>query len=297
MNMWKNWDKHRRINMLIICAILIFVIGCGSSLYLSAYEVDSTNYDICSPKIAQPIQIVQLTDLHNRTFGKNNQTLISMAEAQSPDLILITGDQLNLDEEDTSVSVETVVALCEIAPVYFSLGNHEVEYEKNFGTDVKALFESAGATVLEREYIDLQINGQNIRIGGIYGYCLPEKYFETGEADAEECAWLNEFQNTDAYTILMCHMPVSWLINDGLDEWNIDCVFSGHTHGGQVIIPCVGGLYGPDLGWFPGYLQGLYYSKDGSKTLVLSRGLGTTGMIPRFNNVPELVVVDIVPEQ
>ena len=63
----ENRDEHRRINKIIICAILIVVIGCGSSLYLSAYEIDSTNYDICSSKIAQPIQIVQLTDLHNRT--------------------------------------------------------------------------------------------------------------------------------------------------------------------------------------------------------------------------------------
>ena len=268
-----NSPKRIPIRIILSISLIGLLVLSVSELIVSKYVLKCSNYTIESNKMATDIRIVHLSDLHNSELGEDNSRLLDMTRQQSPDLILITGDQLNLDEEDTSVAVDTVAALCEIAPVYFSFGNHEVEYQKNFGTDVKVLFESVGATVLEREYVDLQINGQNIRIGGIYGYCLPEKYFETGEADAEECAWLNEFQNTDAYTILMCHMPVSWLINDGLDEWDIDCVFSGHTHGGQVIIPYVGGLYGPDLGWFPGYLQGLYHSKDGSKTLVLSRGL------------------------
>ena len=286
MQRWK-WK-----NILFIGLILLGVPG--TSLFRSKYSLGLSEYEICSNRIVSDIRIVQLTDLHNSTFGDNNADLIALVQEQNPDLILITGDQLNSGEENTSIATNSISALCQIAPVYVSLGNHEVEYQQSYNTDIKALYEQAGATVLEREYVDTEVNGQQLRIGGIYGYCLPARYLETNEADPEECAFLSEFQDTDRYTVLLTHMPVCWLINDGINEWDIDCVFSGHVHGGEVILPFIGGMYAPDFGWFPGKLEGVYTSDDGTKNLVLSRELGTTEVIPRFNNIPEIVVVDLM---
>ena len=172
----------------------------------------------------------------------------------------------------------------------------ELEYEQNYGTDITALYESAGATVLNYEYKDITINSQPLRIGGIYGYCLPDKYLETGEADPGECKFLWDFENTDRYKILLSHLPIAWLKNDGLEEWDIDCVFSGHLHGGQVILPGIGGVYAPDMGWFPGQLKGIFDSEDGKRHLVLSSGLGNTELVPRFNNIPEIVCVELIPD-
>lgn len=265
-------------------------------IYQSKHMLTCTSYSIRTDKIQESIRLVQITDLHNSMFGEKNQDLVDLASKQSPDLILITGDLLKSKELNTDIATDLISDLSKIAPVYVSLGNHEVEYQQNYGTDIAQLYEDAGAVVLDRQYQDLEVNGQEIRLGGIYGYCLPEKYLETNEADPEECAFLSDFQNTDLYTILMCHMPVCWLLNDGLDEWDVDCIFSGHVHGGQVILPLIGGVYAPDMGWFPGRLQGLYSSADGSSMMVLSTGLGNTESVPRFNNIPEVVTVDIFPK-
>lgn len=277
--------------LFLAAAVLI-----GWSLFQSKYGLTCTPYKIYTDKIREPIRVLQLTDLHNSTFEKDNRELIELSAAQAPDLILITGDLLNAGESETGIATDLISELCGIAPVYVSMGNHELEHQARFGVDPAELYEAAGAVALEKQYEDVTVNGQPIRLGGIYGYCLPEKYLETDEADPEECAFLTEFQNTDRYTILLCHIPVCWMINDGLNEWNVDCVFSGHTHGGQVVLPLVGGIYAPDLGWFPGKLEGLYPSEDGSKTMVLSRGLGNSVLLPRWNNVPELVIVDILPQ-
>lgn len=279
-----------------IVVLLIVGLVIKNNLYESEYSLSSISYEIKADKIQKSIRLVQITDLHNSIFGDNNQNLLDLVAEQAPDLILITGDLLNSDESETDTATNLISGLGSIAPVYVSLGNHEVEYQQNYGIDITQLYEDIGAVVLDRQYQDLEVNGQKVRLGGIYGYCLPEKYLETNEANPEECAFLSDFQNTDLYTILMCHMPVCWMINDGLDEWDVDCVLAGHVHGGQVILPLIGGVYAPDMGWFPGKLQGLYSSEDGSSTMVLSTGLGNTESVPRFNNIPEVVTVDILPK-
>lgn len=295
-NRVRSFRQHKWNTAVAFIVLMIFVLWVGEEFYCSKHFLTSVLYKIQTTELDEPIRVVQITDLHNSVFGEKNEELIDLVSEQSPDLIIITGDLLNSNETKTDIAVELIVDLCQIVPVYVSIGNHEVEYQQNYGTDIAQLYADAGAVVLDRQYQDLEVNGQKIRLGGIYGYCLPEKYLETNEADPEECAFLSDFQNTDLYTILMCHMPVCWLLNDGLDEWDVDCIFSGHVHGGQVILPLIGGVYAPDMGWFPGRLQGLYSSSDGSSTMVLSTGLGNTESVPRFNNIPEVVTVDILPK-
>lgn len=284
----------KRASLALLLTFLALLAWC---LLGSQYALEVTNYVLSSPKLTAPIRVVQLTDLHNSEFGENNERLVRMVARQHPDLILMTGDMLNGREDKTEIAVNLVQRLTEVAPVYFSYGNHEVTHEQMFGRDLTALFEEAGATVLDRTYEDVTVNGQTIRLGGIYGYCLPEKYYSSGEAKRWECEYLKEFQDTESYTLLLAHLPTCWILNDNLDIWQIDCVFSGHEHGGQIRLPLIGGLYAPDRGFFPGRSSGIYASQDGERVMVLSRGLGSGVGVPRFNNVPEIVVVDILPQR
>lgn len=271
----------------------IFLTICFS-IYASKYLLQCSYYSIYDDRIEHPFRIVHLSDLHNSVFGKNNEKLANKVLEQEPDLILITGDLINDTEEDLSIALTLLSALTESEiPVYVSYGNHESNYEAKWDTDITTVYENTGARVLHFAYEDIEVKGQKIRLGGIYGYCLAEKYLRTGEARKEEIDFLKDFQDTSLYSVLMCHMPVTWIINNSLNEWNCDLVLCGHAHGGQIRIPFVGGLYAPDQGYWCGKEAGLYYSKDQKKIMVLSRGLGSTEKIPRVNNIPEIVVIDV----
>lgn len=345
-SMTRKKKSERRIGLRI--ALLMFVILSGLlvyDIYKSNHTFEVTNYEIKSDQIQHDFRVVQLSDLHDVTFGRENEDLVEAVHEQKPDLILITGDLVNskqaikrhkiyktvVSESEVVTTLNTamnlVYRLLQIAPVYISYGNQDLEVEHLLGVDFKHLFNTIGAVVLEATvntgYVDLEINEQKIRLGGIYGHCLPEKFSQLINPD--ESDFLKKFQDTDRYTILMCHEPICWRSSGSLYDWNVDAVFSGHVHGGQIIIPGIGGVYAPDMGWFPGKLEGLFTTKEENfkevintlrtygndktdnsyyeeervykpHTLVLSRGLGNTEIIPRINNLPEVVVVDFVPQ-
>ena len=133
----------------------------------------------------------------------------------------------------------------------------------------------------------------NIGFGGLYTVYIPEDY-EVHEWDnaKEQAEFLKEMEDTERYKILLSHIPNTWMYYDTAATFDLDLIFTGHAHGGQAILPFVGGLYAPDMGYFPGRLSGVY--EKGHTQVILSRGLGSnTEVIPRFNNIPEIVEVEL----
>ena len=287
--------KGAKAAAIILAAVAVLTTTASAILSVDALSV--TECAVASNRLTAPVRIVQLTDLHNSEFGDQNSRLIRKVADQEPDLILITGDLLNQNEERTDIAEELIAGLCEISPVYVSYGNHETAYEENYHADLRTVYTAAGATVLEFDWQDVEVNGQTLRLGGLFGYCLPGELEKTGEARKNECTFLRDFQDTESYTVLLCHMPVSWIQYGSLESWDVDCVLSGHVHGGQVRLPWIGGLWAPDQGWFPGRECGLYRSEDGHRVMVLSRGLGNTDRLPRLNNIPEVLVLDLLPAE
>ena len=280
---------------LIITGVLVLVVSVILlSLLLSSEGLTVTRYRLPCEGLDRPVRIVQLSDLHNSEFGEGNARLIRRVRQQKPDLIFLTGDMLNYDEKSTDIDENLIRCLSEIAPVYASYGNHEITHEKIFTEDLHGMYSEAGAVLLESDWADVEVNGQALRIGGIYGYCVPADAPYTWEAESGVAVFMNEYQETDRIKILLCHIPHAWMKKNTLDYWDVDFVFAGHFHGGQIRIPLIGGLYAPDRGWFPGKCAGLYVGGDSANCLVLSRGLGGgTGRFPRFNNIPEIVVVEL----
>lgn len=93
--------------------------------------------------------------------------------------------------------------------------------------------------------------------------------------------------------ILLGHIPTPWLDWRYIDKYDVDLIFSGHYHGGEIKFPFVGGLYAPYVGAFPEYTEGVFKGEKG--TCILSAGLGSEHFV-RFNNPPQLVVADLVSE-
>ena len=275
--------------------ILLFLYFFISSLFLRVerYTVDA--------KLSEPIRVVHLTDLHNAEFGKNNRTLIKKVAAQEPDVIFMTGDMLDRDDENVDTVAGLVSELSRIAPVYYGYGNHETAWESRWGRDLHGILSAAGATVLESEYVDTVINGNVVRIGGYMGYwSQPHMMTHDPEQKEKEHQFFSDFRHKDlpngeeTCRLVLNHIPTGWLDWHYIDKYDTGIVFSGHYHGGMIRIPIIDrGVVAPYVGWWPPYTKGVFTGKK--STCILSAGLGIEHNVPRWNNPPEIVVVELVP--
>lgn len=295
------------ILLLIILLTLLWFVGEILISYhwmkVNRYPVQVRNLRYADTVTDAGFKMVVLSDLHDHEFGKDNEKLIRCVKEQDPELIILDGDMLNEDSKSDEVPVRLVKGLAEIAPVYYALGNHELDYigvaegkkmqKHPENSELVKDLTDAGACVLEEGYRDVEIGGCKVRIGGMYEYA----FALDGDNSAENLTgdvrdFLEEFQNTDRYKIMLCHRPDSFVFGDASDYWKIDLVISGHDHGGQVVIPFKGGLYGGDQGWFPPYVHGLY--RTGRIRLFVTSGLSSEKqMLPRWNNRPEIAVLKI----
>lgn len=285
----------KMISVKFLCAFLVTVIiSCCINVWYSQNVLTTTNYTVSMGMVNNPFRILLLSDLHDHTFGTSNSRLVNKVEEASPDLIVLDGDMLNEDSEKSDTVTTLIRGLIAIAPVYYSLGNHEIDYMKNGHEELISELEEAGAVVLNYEIEDITVNGNDLRLGGLYEYGFSTS-MQTEEENEAAVSYMEEYTDTDRYLIMCAHRPESFYPWGNNDSWGIDLQLSGHLHGGQVRIPFVGGLYAPLQGFFPQYDAGLY--EIGDCNMIITRGLGTNKkLLPRFNNPPEIAIVDVIPE-
>lgn len=278
-------------------------------IYWSNCTFEETFYTLYSSKIDAPVRAILLADLHQAEFGKDNDLLVSRIEELRPDIILIAGDIVTAEEEDIDYAVDLCERLTQIAPVYFGLGNHENkviygndldmsfleankeqlgDHPEDFSGLVKddtllAGLKNAGVTILQNEAVSVTVNENQIEIGGI-STNLSSFWPYSGQ-------FVYNFVEDEPqkFKIMISHRPEP--VMDYIAGYDLDLVVSGHTHGGIIRIPGKGGLLSADGGFFPQYDAGML--ERGAMTVIISRGLGGHGMIPRVFNQPELVIIDI----
>lgn len=300
-----------------VCAAVLLLLAAGALVWLTIRSYRDpvvTEVTVESSKVTNPVRYVYMADLHENVFGENNQQLYDQLEELDPDFILIGGDIISWTAENDAYAVEVIRELAKIADVYYSIGNHEIEFlharrEIEFNgsnrnnssltlvnTDENGFIRrirDAGAEVIQKNWADIEINGTKLRIGGAYEgmYSLdPENPKETMLQGMY--TYLSEFQDTDSLKLYMTHRPYSFLHGNGSSLWDIDVVMCGHEHGGQVVLPFLGGLLSRERGLFPEYTHGSFLFDN--TTLIVSSGVGSdVELLPRFNNPPEIVLVTI----
>lgn len=270
----------------LLTAALVYLLQ-PQTVEVISYAVDAD--------VKAPVRIVQLTDLHGFEFGEGNSVLVELVAEQEPDLIMMTGDMLDRNDKNADVVCALIEKLVPIAPVYFGYGNHEYEWMNIHSESLTPALEAAGAAVLDVAYMDISVNGQELRLGGYHGYYRQPHMFEVTEVQkAAQLAFCDDFENTDRYKILLSHIPTAWIDWEYMNKFPVDLVLSGHYHGGQVVLPWIGGLYAPYIGLFPPYTEGMFRGE--MAVCILSTGLGSSPGIPRINNPPQIVVVELIPE-
>ena len=264
----------KKIIILSVVIVLLTIFCIFQNKYLTVDEYTFTSAKVS--KSADDFRIVQVSDLHNAKFGKNNSRLISKIKDQSPDIIVITGDIVDSNHTNIDTATDFCKEAVKIAPCYYITGNHEMWLDKSETDTLYSGMNSAGVTILDSTTITLE--------NGIYLTGLGDDHLYDGTL-----AKLSESVPDDALHIVLAHEP-QYLE----EEYRLsppDLIITGHAHGGQVRLPFIGGIVAPDQGFFPKYTAGEY--KSGDTTMYVSRGLGNSVIPLRLFNTPEINLLKI----
>ncbi len=283
----------KRVLCVLGCVIILLGIAVGISIWVCSTSFAVHSYALQIDGITKPFTAVLLTDLHGKEYGPANAKLLEAVREQRPSVIFCVGDMINGDADEAELRrfFALLSELRRIAPVYVSYGNHEKSYLNQGGQDLAPGIEAAGAVLLDESSVVTEIAGNTVCLGGTMGHLYPfgrslEKYLASPEYQL-----LTKMQQSGLPTIVLAHLPDTIIFVHAYNDWDIDLFLSGHTHGGVIRIPFLGGLYAPMQGWFPDYDVG--YFNPGKIQLVISGGLAGHENIPRVFNRPEICVLHI----
>lgn len=280
--------QRRQVTRALMLGLLLvffaWIIWTNTHVGVTHYAIEA---DI--PEAFDGFVIAHVSDLHNHKWGKQLTNLLVEAR---PDLIAVTGDLVSYDDTDYETALAFIHEAVAIAPVYYTTGNHESEFV--LYPELEDEMITAGVIVLRNESVSLSFADETITSGNetinLIGLDDPE--FEDELTDEGQRAVMAETLERDIdesrYNLVLSHRPEEI---DTYVEAGADLVLAGHAHGGQIRLPFIGALYAPGQGFFPEYTEGVH--DIGSTKLVISRGLGNSVVPFRFNNTPELVIIEL----
>jgi hypothetical protein len=253
--------------------------------WFEPFRIQVIHHELVSPELkgAPPLRVLHLGDIHFEGWTVRERQIVQTVRDLAPDLILLTGDYLNLssvEDPDAHAGVRDLLAeLSTLAPTYAITGSPPVDLPHL----VPAIFDGLPITWLLDEVDEIRPDGQRIRLVGVR--CTADR-----REDGERFHQLISHLPDNRFTILLYHSPD--LMPDAVEE-GIDLYLAGHTHGGQICLPFFGAIVTSSDFWKQ-YEAGRY--EEGSTTLYVTRGLGVEGLgapRARFLSPPEIILWQI----
>lgn len=279
--------KRKKLIVIAVMAVsvltaILWIVWGNTALELNTYIMKSEDL----PDVFDGYRIAHVSDLHNTEIGEDNEKLLEMIRTSEPDIIVLTGDIIDSRNTDIEIALRFAENAVGIAPCYYVAGNHEARIS-NYDVLREGLIE-LGVVVLEDSGVEIEKAGEKITLLGVLDPSFQTDYLFGDDATVMESKLQALTWDKDTYTILLSHRPELF---DVYIENGIDLVFSGHAHGGQFRLPFVGGIVAPNQGLFPEYDSGLY--SEGKTNMLVSRGIGNSILPFRFNNRPEVILVEL----
>lgn len=281
----KNVANFKSVCIIIIVLILLVFF------YLQNNWISKTRHKISFqklPKNYHGLKIIHISDLHNKSFGKEQEYLISQINKENPNIIVITGDLIDSRRYNEYIAMKFIEEAVKIAPVYYVTGNHEIR--SGSFEDLEKKLVDTGVKVLRNSWEKLDINGESIFIVGIDDPHSLEKN-KSSRLTKEYLDIATKGLDAQGFKILLAHRPEKIHI---YAEDGFDLVFSGHAHGGQFRFPFLGGFVVPNQGFFPKYTSGKHIVDH--TMIIISRGLGNSIIPQRVFNRPEIVITELLAE-
>ena len=222
------------------------------------------------PPALHGLRIALLTDIHHSALvgADDVRAAVDMTLALKPDLIVLGGDYVTFgDRAFVGPVAELLAPLHAPHGVFAILGNHDDD--KNMPAEL----ERRGFTVLKDQRTSRMIRGAKLELAGIRFWTRKMAVLERLLRNAD-----------DATLLLLAHDPRRLTEASAL---NVKAVLSGHTHGGQVVLPGVGAIYKTR---FP-VLQGV--ARRENTSIFVSRGIGTVYVPVRINCPPEVALITL----
>ena len=265
---------HRSKKVLTILAVAasLALHGC----FVEPYWLKVTRLDLPSQARAPGLEgltVVFLADLHLKSESdRRGRWVLKQLEEIRPDLILVGGDTLD-DPANYAAVIQHLSAYRARLGIFVVPGNWEYWTHLDLAR-MRDDLAKAGVTLLRNERQVLPLPGGAVEILGVDDNC-------SGHDDLPRT-----LKDSDAkrYRIVLTHAPA---VFDDAAPRGIDLTLAGHTHGGQIIVPCLGPC------WLPhgsgSYVRGRY--DRGDSMLFVTSGVGTSVLPVRFNCRPEIVVI------